>query len=228
MTNHNTRMPTFKSFHESECNVDANELKPGDAVENINPECDHYMSKGVVIDIIKVPQDTERTAGNIIKYRVTNDSDSMDKSSLNGVFHPEDELEKTEIQLKKLNESNVLLERSFDRDCGDICKRFVRFCKSHLELPEPVKIRFLKEKQDEITTACYSPADKQISVLVKDRGLIDVLRSIAHEMVHQKQHAAGELNETSGQTGSDHENQANAQAGVIMRLFQDQHKDEIY
>ncbi len=228
MTNTSSRIPTFKTFHENECNVDANELKSGDTVENINPECDHYMSKGVVVDIIKVPQDKDRTAGNIIKYRVTNDSDSLDKNTLNGVFHPEDELEKTEIQLKRLDEHNILLERSFDRDCDGICKKFVKFCKSHLQLPEQVKIKFLREKQPSITTACYSPADKQISVLTKDRGLIDVLRSIAHEMVHQKQHVSGELNETSGETGSDHENQANAQAGVIMRLFQDQYRDEIY
>lgn len=225
---------TFKSFHESQCNVCANELKPGDTIENINPECDHYKSVGVITDIKKVEQDDDKTVGNIVVYTVRNNSDNIDPRDLNGAFHPGDELEKTEIQLRKLNEwikhndRDVLLERHFDKDCDGVCKQFVKFCKNHLELNEPVKIKFLSEVQDNITTGCYMPPSKQIAILVKDRGLIDVLRSIAHEMVHQKQHVSGQLNNMSGETGSDHENEANATAGVIMRLFQDQHRSDIY
>jgi len=225
---------SFKSFHESQCNVCANELKPGDSIENINPQCDHYKSVGVVTDIKKVEQDDEKTAGNIVVYTVRNNSDNIDPRDLNGVFHPGDKLEKTEIQLRKLNEwiehndPDMLLERHFDKDCDGVCKQFVKFCKDHLELNEPVKIKFLNEVQDNITTGCYMPPSKQIAILVKDRGLIDVLRSIAHEMVHQKQHVSGQLNNMSGETGSDHENEANATAGVIMRLFQDQHRSDIY
>lgn len=225
---------TFKSFHESQCNVCANELKPGDSIENINPECDHYKSVGVITDIKKVEQDDDKTAGNIVVYTVRNNSDNIDPRDLNGAFHPGDKLEKTEIQLKKLNEwikhndQDMLLERHFDKDCDGVCKRFVKFCKNYLELNEPIKVKFLNEVQDNITTGCYMPPNKQIAILVKDRGLIDVLRSIAHEMVHQKQHVSGQLNNMSGETGSDHENEANATAGVIMRLFQDQYRSDIY
>lgn len=225
---------TFKSFHESQCNVCANELKPGDSIENINPECDHYKSVGVVTGIKKIEQDDEKTAGNIIVYTVKNNSDNIASRDLNGTFHPGDTLEKTEIQLKKLdewvkhNDSIMLLEKRFSSDCVDICDQFVKFCKNYLQLDEPVRIKFLSDKPDNITTGCYMPPTKQIAILVKDRGLIDVLRSIAHEMVHQKQHVSGQLNNLSGETGSDHENEANSTAGVIMRLFQDQHKDTIY
>lgn len=227
-------IPTFKTFHDQECNVDANELKPGDAVENINPDCDHYKSVGVVTNIKKVEQDDDKTAGNIVVYTVRNNSDIIDARELNGTFHPGDELEKTEIQLKKLNEwvksndHDMLLERRFDKQCDDVCKQFVSFCKKHLQLEEPVKIKFIKEKQPNITTGCYMPQHKQIVILTKDRGLIDVLRSVAHEMVHQKQHMSGQLNDLSGETGSDHENEANATAGVIMRQFQDLYSDAIY
>ena len=225
---------SFKSFHESECNVCANELKPGDSIENINPECDHYKSVGVVTDIKKVEQDDDKTAGSIVVYTVKNNSDSIDPQELNGTFHPGDTLEKTEIQLRKLdewvkhNDDTMLFEKRFSSDCAGICDQFVKFCKKYLQLEEPVKIKFLNDKPENITTGCYMPPTKQIAILAKDRGLIDVLRSVAHEMVHQKQHVSGQLNDMSGETGSDHENEANSTAGVIMRLFQDQHKDTIY
>lgn len=122
----------------------------------------------------------------------------------------------------------LLTERAFARDCEDVCKDFVGFCKEHLNIHDRVKIKFLKEHDPNITTGCYIPSTREIQVLVKDRGLIDVLRSIAHELVHQKQHLSGELHERSGDNGSDHENEAHAKAGLIMRLYQAENKDKIY
>ena len=46
---------------------------------------------------------------------------------------------------------------------------------------------------------------------------MDVLRTLAHELVHWKQCQMGE--ELDGADGSDTENQANAVAGIIMRRF---------
>ena len=93
-------MTSFKQYYEN-CNVCANELKPGDHIENINPSCDHFKSKGVVLKIKKIPQDEERTAGNVVVYKVINNSDDFDANDINGIFRTGDTLEKTEIQLKK-------------------------------------------------------------------------------------------------------------------------------
>ena len=49
--------------------------------------------------------------------------------------------------------------------------------------------------------------------------MADILRTLAHELVHRKQAEDGRLNITSGETGSDIENEANAQAGVLLRNF---------
>ena len=97
----NESVGTFKHYYESDCNICANELKPGDNITNINPECEHYKSKGTVSKIIKIPQDKEKTAGNIVVYMVSNNSKDLDSSDLNGTFSVGDELAKTEIQLKK-------------------------------------------------------------------------------------------------------------------------------
>jgi hypothetical protein len=93
---------SFKEFYYENCNVCANELKEGDEIENINPDCDHYRSCGTVTAIKKVEQDKDRTAGNIIVYKVSNSSDDFDPKDINGSFKSGDTLEKTEIQLKKV------------------------------------------------------------------------------------------------------------------------------
>lgn len=56
-----------------------------------------------------------------------------------------------------------------------------------------------------------------ISVVSANRHPADVLRTLAHEIVHWKQQLSGQ--DMDGSTGSDTENEANAKAGEIMRKF---------
>lgn len=100
---YNNQMDSFKKFYE-QCNVCANELEPGDHIENINPDCDHFRSRGMVIGIKNIPQDTKRDAGKLIVYKVSNNSSDFKKKEVNGSFGEGDELEKTEIQLKKIKD----------------------------------------------------------------------------------------------------------------------------
>jgi hypothetical protein len=92
----------YKQLFEG-CNVCANELKVGDRVQNINPECEHYRSIGDVMDISSITDKDDKINGNVIRYQVTNDCDDYNTKYINGEFHPGDELNKTEIQLRKLN-----------------------------------------------------------------------------------------------------------------------------
>ena len=70
---------------------------------------------------------------------------------------------------------------------------------------------------------------KPLKVYVKNRAIIDVCRSIAHELVHHKQNidCAFEGAEDPGADGSEFENEANAVAGVIIRKWGKLHP-EIY
>jgi hypothetical protein len=58
---------------------------------------------------------------------------------------------------------------------------------------------------------------RSIKVITQDRHPVDVMRTLAHELVHWKQQLAGQ--ELNGEDGSDTENTANAIAGVILRKF---------
>ena len=59
--------------------------------------------------------------------------------------------------------------------------------------------------------------------------MVDIMRSLAHEMVHHQQNERGDLghNENEGDDGSTLENEANAKAGEIIRIFGKQNP-EIY
>lgn len=65
----------------------------------------------------------------------------------------------------------------------------------------------------------YHPTTFEITIVGYNRNLADVLRTLAHELIHHKQNVSGELDEKSGETGSEHENQANALAGALMREY---------
>jgi len=58
-------------------------------------------------------------------------------------------------------------------------------------------------------------------VLGKNRSLADIIRSIAHELVHHKQNQNGELtgDPKEGSTGSHWEDEANALAGALVRDY---------
>ena len=73
----------------------------------------------------------------------------------------------------------------------------------------------------------FDPNINKIWVYVKNRNMADILRTLAHELVHRKQDEDGRISYESGKTGSDIENEANAKAGILLRDFGKQH-EEIY
>jgi hypothetical protein len=84
---------SFKSFFNEKTDLEPNELRVGDKVSNCNPECKHFKSSGIVKKVIKIKGKKGNVVGNKVKYRCTNDGENYNKG---------EELEKTEIQLKKV------------------------------------------------------------------------------------------------------------------------------
>ena len=75
------------------------------------------------------------------------------------------------------------------------------------------------EPHDQPTFGMYVNEDNTLHVALANRHPVDILRTIAHELVHYKQDISKMLKHDSGETGSPEENQANSIAGVIMRHF---------
>lgn len=121
---------------------------------------------------------------------------------------------------KKENLNEAILNKT-DKDLKKIAD-FVNFAKDFLEIKDDIKIALAFERTSDLTTtAYYNYVDKKLKVYVKDRAIIDVCRSIAHELVHHKQNLEDRLlnGEKDGADGSDIENEANAVAGVIIRKW---------
>jgi len=98
--------------------------------------------------------------------------------------------------------------------------RFIKFVLNELQITKPFKVHLVTKRDDSLKTyAFYDPNTYDIKVYVKNRGLADVLRSIAHEFVHHKQNADGRLNGKVQDVGGEIEDEANAKAGSIVKKF---------
>ena len=101
----------------------------------------------------------------------------------------------------------------------NIMDSFLKLCRAELELYQLPPIILLDEPFIQSgNKKSFGVFDgKSIKVIIQDRHPIDVMRTLAHELVHWKQQLAG--HELDGGDGSDTENTANAVAGLIMRKF---------
>jgi hypothetical protein len=118
----------------------------------------------------------------------------------------------------------LLREAIMTKDEEDVLNvsDFVNFAKDFLGIDDGVKVELAFEKTPDLrTTAYYHNSDRRVKVYVKDRAKIDIMRSIAHELVHHKQNMDGRLTdpEIDGADGSPIENEANSLAGIIMRKW---------
>ena len=102
---------------------------------------------------------------------------------------------------------------------------FLPIAFEHLKLDRMPKINLVKEitSGDQPAFGQFNVSAKVIDIVVHNRNPVDILRTLAHELVHYAQGQRNELDADSGVTGSPIENEANAQAGVIMRVFAKQH-----
>lgn len=108
---------------------------------------------------------------------------------------------------------------------------FIKYAIKNLGIQNPprsLSLSYDNAKAKEMKSFGYfDPNDNKIWVYVGNRNMGDILRTLAHELVHRKQDEDGRISYESGETGSDIENEANAMAGVLLRDFGKQH-EEIY
>lgn len=125
----------------------------------------------------------------------------------------------------------LLRERLLTKSDVDIrtVSDFVNFAKQQLDINDDIKVELAFERTPDIKTTAYYNLTGMIKCYVKNRAIIDICRSIAHELVHHKQNIEGRLIDAvkDGEDGSPIENEANAMAGVIIRRYGKLHP-EIY
>ena len=104
---------------------------------------------------------------------------------------------------------------------------FVKFVKSQLEL-DSVPTIVIKSNRDGLKTTAnydYTKENKVVKVYGKNRALVDIMRSVAHELVHHKQFEQGRLEVKPPDIGGEIEDEANAKAGQYIKMFSKENPD---
>jgi len=103
----------------------------------------------------------------------------------------------------------------------DALRDFLPIAVSHLKLNALPKFNLEKTigTSEKPTFGHYDPANNAITIAIANRQPVDIIRTLAHELTHFKQESEGKLHPQSGETGSNEEDEANAEAGVMLREF---------
>jgi hypothetical protein len=116
------------------------------------------------------------------------------------------------------NNNSITLEQS------KVVKDFVSMIQTELPLTNDVNINFVPERDVKMTTGVRFPKGK-IFVLSGNRLLIDILRTLAHEWVHEYQHQKMGLKDDQKiqNIGGPEENMANILSGIFVKQFENQY-----
>lgn len=105
-------------------------------------------------------------------------------------------------------------------DASPIIKEFIKFVADNLELKQLPKIKLISGSDRAIEHSSFGGyGNHNINITITNRHIMDVCRTLSHELVHYKQDLEGRIEPDSGEDGSPIENEANAKAAVIMRQW---------
>lgn len=102
----------------------------------------------------------------------------------------------------------------------NIIQDFLNYASEELAIEQLPQIRLVQDRNFAVENrsfGSYRPETRELHVYVANRNMADILRTLAHELVHHRQNELGM--ELDGETGSNIENQANSIAGVLLRNY---------
>jgi hypothetical protein len=82
-----------------------------------------------------------------------------------------------------------------------------------------------KEGPDQVRTGYYNPDTDKLWIYTGHRNLIDIMRTIAHELSHHKQDTDG--HSTNNVDLADLESQADMAAGMLVKIYVRKHPEII-
>ena len=142
-------------------------------------------------------------------------------------LHPKNYKAVAQAALSKFAKPGIM--ESVDPDhLKKILHRFYKSCVSKLELEDPPLLRLETTPEwskDNGSFGQYDPETNTLILATSGRHVLDILRTMAHEMTHRQQDEKSPLPADAGETGSPWEDQANAMAGRIMRQWAEEQPD---
>ena len=100
-------------------------------------------------------------------------------------------------------------------------KDFIKFIKGELGLKSAPTVVLQNGRKGLKTTANYdyTKDEKVVRINGKNRMLVDIMRSVAHEFVHHRQFEQGRLEVKPPDIGGEIEDEANAVAGQLIKKY---------
>ena len=136
-------------------------------------------------------------------------------------LHPKNYKAVANAALSKFAKPGIM--ESVDPDhLKKILHRFYKSCVSKLELENPPRLRLETTPEWSKDNGSFGQYESETNTLIlatAGRHVLDILRTMAHEMTHRQQDEKSPLPADAGETGSPYEDQANAMAGRIMRQW---------
>lgn len=116
-----------------------------------------------------------------------------------------------------------------DKEKQEVINHFVEFLYDKMPVENIKEIKFVGDREGNMTTGSYVIETGIIRVLSKGRMLIDVLRTLSHEWIHAAQHDF--LGWDKGpDIGGRNEDGCNIYSGMLLKQYQQEYPDrtEIY
>lgn len=110
-------------------------------------------------------------------------------------------------------------DRELSNEHYQLIKKFISYLQEHLPLRKDVTICFLSDRVGQMTTGSSIPQLRIINVLTKNRLNRDILRTLAHEWVHEFQMSVMRR-KVGSNIGGKNEDEANAYAGRLVKMFE--------
>jgi Fe-Mn family superoxide dismutase len=105
----------------------------------------------------------------------------------------------------------------------ELVEKFCNFLQKHFPIKSEFKIAFLPERIGGMTTGSRSE-NNLLKILTKGRMNRDILRTLAHEWVHEYQREVLKR-ENGPNIGGENEDEANAEAGKLLKMFEKEYPD---
>jgi hypothetical protein len=119
-------------------------------------------------------------------------------------------------------------QMTVNEDNSSSIKDFVAYCAKELGIEQTPHLRLRRDpawSERNHSFGQFDPDRGELNVSVAGRHIMDIFRTVAHELVHYQQNEQNRLPADAGATGSRYENEANAQAGVLMRNYAQLHPE---
>ena len=114
------------------------------------------------------------------------------------------------------------------QDIRQVLQPFVDSCVEYLGIEQAPKIILKRDPEwtrRNGTFGQYDTDTRSVTLAVSGRHILDILRTLAHELTHARQDEQADMPVDAGLTGSPYEDEANAMAGRIMRHWVDQYPE---